>query len=66
MIYTFSEKEKSVLAKLHIPFDPLGDLSDDQEARLLDILSEHYGSVAYESEGDVIGDILTHMAQQAG
>lgn len=65
MRYVFSQEEKAVLAKLTIPFDPLGNLSDDQESQLLEILSEHYGTVAYEAEGDIIGGILTHMAQQA-
>ena len=65
MIYKFTEKEKHLLKKLKIPFDPFGDLNENQEMQLLDILSDHYGSVAYEPEGELIGDILTHMAQQA-
>lgn len=65
MVYTFSEKEEQILKKIKIPFNPLEDLTEEQEEQLLDILSDYYGSVAYEADGELIGDILTHMAQQA-
>ena len=63
MIYKFNEKESSTLRKMKIPFDPFGELTEDQELLLIDLLEEKAGFGTEES--DAVEDVLNTMAIQA-
>ena len=72
MRYHFSEREIEALSRLNIPFNFLGDLDDEQELALLDIVGDAMDYEGYGEDGgdqstlgEMYGDILTHMAQQA-
>lgn len=69
MIYKFKPKEKELLSELDIPFDPFGNLTEDQELKLLDIINgemlEEMLPDGVTPRGDLCGDILDSMAKQA-
>ncbi len=66
MRYIFSNLEMQALASLPLSFDPIADLSDEEELLLLEILSDSAAKVGYDTpEGDLYTDILDSMAKQA-
>lgn len=71
MKYHFGKSEQKAMRDLNIPFDFLSELNTEQELQLIEIISnamddEGYSDDGSQSElGELYGDILTHMAQQA-
>ena len=66
MRYKFSKDELSTLETLNLNFDPAGDLSDDNEILLLEIVEDAATLAGYDTvAGEKFTDILDTMAKQS-
>lgn len=60
MKYRFTDKDKETLKTIALSFDPLGDMTDDEELALLAALDDKWSDTSEE-----YGDVYQHMAEQA-
>ena len=66
MKYKFNDEEKQTISKLQLDFDPLADLSEADELKLLEELDDAAAKVGYDTiEGELYLDVYTSMAIQA-
>ena len=71
MIFEFTKEQRELLIKMDIPFDPFGELTDDELFELEDIVSDYLqmhglaGPPNYINDiGELCGDIMTSLARQ--
>ena len=62
MKYYLTEKELNTVRELNLPFDPMGELTEEQELFFLDALEERSGFGTEES--DAFEDVYSTMAKQ--
>lgn len=66
MQYKFSKDERETLEGLSLDFDPMGDLTEDEEMLLLELIEDAAALAGYDTDaGEKFNDILDTMAKQS-